>query len=214
MAIQHFLKGACASCGGHLEFPADGAGQTIACPHCGQSTQLLPLQPTSAQAGKRRIVLILLVIGVVMLVALAAFQFLNQEKVPAMVVSVTNHVVTPLVLPPSPPVTPAVAALKPPASQLQPGEILTNEFIITAGRLEPTPGSSLVYVTGKVRNPTDRQRFGVKVRFTLFDASGTIIGQATDYQSEIDPQGEWSFKAMVMESKTVKARLSGISEDK
>lgn len=34
------LKGACDTCGGHLEFPADAVGSTIFCPHCQQSTLL------------------------------------------------------------------------------------------------------------------------------------------------------------------------------
>src|SRR6266851_4420197 len=35
-----FLKAFCKSCGGHLEFPAASLGDTILCPHCGQSTLL------------------------------------------------------------------------------------------------------------------------------------------------------------------------------
>jgi DNA-directed RNA polymerase subunit RPC12/RpoP len=219
MATQHFLKGACGSCGGHLEFPVEGAGQDITCPHCGQRTKLLPLrQPAPSISGKRMLVLGVMLAG---LVALSARLWLASREKPAPVaVAATNHIANltaPLAPVTTAPVTSATSVVAPPApapSQLQPGETLTNDFIITAGHLEPTPGSSLVYVTGKVRNPTDRQRFGVKVRFALLDASGAIIGSATDYQSVIDPQGEWSFKAMVMESKTVAAQLGGISEDK
>jgi len=36
-------------------------------------------------------------------------------------------------------------------------------------KLEKTSGSSLVYVTGTIRNDSERQRFGVKVEFSLFD---------------------------------------------
>src|SRR5208283_2266131 len=35
----HF-KCACQNCGGHIEFPAGGVGQTILCPHCGWQTIL------------------------------------------------------------------------------------------------------------------------------------------------------------------------------
>lgn len=152
------------------------------------------------------------------LVALSARRWqVSREKSALEAIPATNRVATRTArLAPvtSVPTTQVVIASVPLPSQLQPGETLTNDFIITAGQLEPTPGSSLVYVTGKVRNPTDRQRFGVKVRFALRDASGALIGSATDYEPVIDPQGEWSFKAMVMESKTVTAQLSGISEDK
>ena len=216
MATQQFLKGACGSCGGHLEFAAEGAGQDITCPHCGQRTKLLPLrQADRPTSGKRMIILGVMLAG---LVALSARLLLvSREKVAPVVVSATNHVAN-LTAPLAPlttiPTNQVVSAPAPAPSELQPGEILTNDFIITAGHLEPTPGNSLVYVTGKVRNLADRQRFGVKVRFALQDAGGTIIGSATDYQSVIDPQGEWSFKAMVMESKTAAAQLGGISEDK
>ena len=46
---QQFSKGVCQSCGGHLEFPASAAGDSILCPHCGQSTPLtvppIPMAP-------------------------------------------------------------------------------------------------------------------------------------------------------------------------
>ena len=216
MATEQLLKGTCGACGGHLEFPAEGAGQDIACPHCGQRTKLLPVRPPARSVSGQRMI----VLGV-MLVGLVAFSarlwLISREKVAPATVSATNHLATitaPLVPVTTLPTNQVVAAPVPAPSELQPGEMLTNDFIITAGHLEPTPGSSLVYVTGKVRNPTERQRFGVKVRFALLDASGAMIGSATDYQSVIDPHGEWSFKAMVMESKTVQAQLSGISEDK
>ena len=216
MATQHFLKGACGSCGGHLEFAPEGAGQDIMCPHCGQRTKLLPIrQSIQPISGKGMIILGVMLVGLVVLST--RLLGVSREKSAPEAIPATNRVATltaPLAPVTSVPTTQVVIASVPLPSQLQPGETLTNDFIITAGYLEPTPGSSLVYVIGKVRNPTDRQRFGVKVRFALQDASGAIIGSATDYQSVIDPHGEWSFKAMVMESKTVQAQLSGISEDK
>src|SRR5947199_349413 len=41
MAEAGFLNGACESCGGHIEFPAEGIGMSVSCPHCGQMTALL-----------------------------------------------------------------------------------------------------------------------------------------------------------------------------
>jgi hypothetical protein len=37
---KDFSKGICQSCGCHLEFPASAVGDSILCPHCGQSTLL------------------------------------------------------------------------------------------------------------------------------------------------------------------------------
>ena len=35
-----YLKNACARCGKHIEFPAQGIGQKIVCPHCGTTITL------------------------------------------------------------------------------------------------------------------------------------------------------------------------------
>ena len=40
---KDFSKGLCQSCGGHLEFMASAAGESIPCPHCGQATLLTPI---------------------------------------------------------------------------------------------------------------------------------------------------------------------------
>jgi len=52
---KDFTKGVCQSCGGHLEFPSSAAGDSISCPHCGQSTLLaakpIPLAPPLLKAA-------------------------------------------------------------------------------------------------------------------------------------------------------------------
>jgi hypothetical protein len=108
----------------------------------------------------------------------------------------------------SQPVTPPAGAARPV------DELRTNDFAIVSIQLENTPGSSLVYVTGKIRNLTSRQRFGVKIEFGLFDTNGATVGKATDYQPVLEPNGDWRFKAMVMESKAASARLNFVVEDK
>jgi Zn-dependent protease with chaperone function len=40
MSEQEFLLGSCRQCGQHIEFPQDGMGTTISCPHCEQETIL------------------------------------------------------------------------------------------------------------------------------------------------------------------------------
>lgn len=40
MDEPQYVKGACKKCKGHIEFPAQGIGQTIECPHCGKKTKL------------------------------------------------------------------------------------------------------------------------------------------------------------------------------
>src|SRR5438876_61079 len=72
MSETKYLKCACASCGGHIEFPADAIGSTVPCPHCGWQTELMleapPVQPPSRSlkwiiAGG--VILLVGVIGVV-----------------------------------------------------------------------------------------------------------------------------------------------------
>jgi Zn-dependent protease with chaperone function len=41
MTEVQYLNGACETCGGHIEFPAEGLSLSAACPHCGEQTLLL-----------------------------------------------------------------------------------------------------------------------------------------------------------------------------
>ncbi|MEN9572649.1 MAG: hypothetical protein RL514_504 [Verrucomicrobiota bacterium] len=51
MSDSDFLKGACGSCQGHVEFPAYAVGMTTTCPHCGIETKLTaPDAPAPATA--------------------------------------------------------------------------------------------------------------------------------------------------------------------
>src|SRR5271165_5831878 len=55
MSNSAFIKGECGHCAGHLEFPADAAGQTISCPHCGQPTELVAPVLPNKPCGSGRI---------------------------------------------------------------------------------------------------------------------------------------------------------------
>ena len=205
MSSNDFARGECGKCGGHLEFPANAAGRTVVCPHCGGKT-VLPSPPCSGGKVGRFGLTALLVFAVLLAVFFLMRRPAKVSPPPSLPsLSATNQGIS---TNPSP--------IAPPASgeSLQPGETGTNDFGISGGVLEKTAGSSLVYVVGTVRNLTDRQRFGVKVDYSLFDDSGKMIGHATDYQSVIDPKGAWVFHAMVMESKTVSASLGGITEER
>jgi hypothetical protein len=79
--------------------------------------------------------------------------------------------------------------------------------------IEKTPGSSLVYAVGTVKNPEVRQRFGVRVELDLLDARGEKVGTAKDYQQVLEPGAEWHFKALVVESKAASAKVAAIKED-
>jgi hypothetical protein len=110
--------------------------------------------------------------------------------------------------------TPSLSTTMPVVALTAQIERLTNGFAILPFKLAKTPGSSLVYVTGTIRNLSDQQRYGVKVEFGLFDTNDNPSGSATDYQSVLDPHADWHFKAMVMVSKTASARFNSIMEEK
>ena len=206
MSNNNFLKGECHQCAGHLEFPADAVGESIACPHCGQPTTLSAPVPPDKIMVSRRIWLTAAVVVLVVLNGLAAIYFL-MKKTGREVIPQTNTAPKAPTNSSAVPTTPLVIQPKSPDGER------TNEFAISPIKLEKTPGSSLVYVTGKIQNLTSRQRFGVKIEFGLFDTNATAVGKATDYQPVLEPNGDWRFKAMVMESQAVSARLNSICED-
>jgi hypothetical protein len=197
MSTDNFVKGECRACGGHLEFPAEAAGETIECPHCGKPTKLAAgAAPNQAGISRRK------------RLAIAVALFLAAVVPTLLLVLNKPHAAASSAL-----VTKAVSTNTPAAPAVPADEIRTNDFAVSAIRLEKTPGSSLVYVTGKIRNLGDSRRFGVRVELNLFDKNARPIGLAKDYQPLLEPGAEWHFKAMVMESKVVSARLNSIHEE-
>jgi len=90
---------------------------------------------------------------------------------------------------------------------------LKDGFRISTITLEKTPGSSLVYAVGTIRNESARRRFGVKVELDLLDETGKKVGSAKDYQQALDPKADWRFRALVVGSKVASAKLASITED-
>jgi len=196
MSITNFLKGECSHCAGHFEFPASAAGQIIVCPHCGRQTELVAAvtEPKSAGPWNISSVTVMAILIAVIGLAMAAL-FLNQHT--HAVVSGEKIVSTS-----------SITATTVPAD-----EINTNEFAIASFKLEHATGSSLFYVTGKLRNLAGRQRFGIKLTFDLFDANNMSAGKATDYHQMIEPHTDWTFKALVLDSKAATARFNLIREE-
>jgi hypothetical protein len=79
--------------------------------------------------------------------------------------------------------------------------------------LEKAKGSSVVYAVGVLRNESDHQRFGVNIEVELADAKGAKAGVAKDYRSVVEPRQEWRFRALVLDTKAVSAKLSRIREE-
>jgi Zn-dependent protease with chaperone function len=50
MSDQKYSIASCENCGGHIEFPAEGAGMRVQCPHCAVETNLIAEPSTFSQA--------------------------------------------------------------------------------------------------------------------------------------------------------------------
>jgi NhaP-type Na+/H+ or K+/H+ antiporter len=201
MTRTKYLKGECAHCRGHIEFPADSAGMTIDCPHCGKPTELLLAAPPEEPLLPRRtivwtvVAVVIAGIGVAgMIVPLKMAQKkVAQKQAAARAAAVQKN------QPKTPP------ASEDPARKAG--------FRVGPISLEKTPGSSLTYAIGTLTNTTNRQRFGIRIELDLLDASGQKIGTAKDYQQVIEPNGQWQFKALCVDSKAKSAQLAAVKED-
>ena len=210
MSKTKYLKGACQHCSGHLEFLADHIGMVVTCPHCQQETELSLLPPPEEPTVPRRaliwtaVAVIILGLGFAgALIALKrAERWARRQKQQQ--------------LPSATPAEPAPATGAP--STQQPNTVETNansttELPASNVTLEKTPGSSLVYAVGTIKNTSSHQRFGIKIELDLADATGRKIGTASDYRSILEPGAQWQFKALVVQPKAVSAKIASIRED-
>lgn len=163
-----------------------------------------PARPKSAKP----LTVSLLAVTVVLIAGVGLIlHFKRPFKQPEQPVSV----VQPVVLTNAPKVeVPVVAQTKPSKT---PPDMETNDFAVSPVKLEKAPGSTLVYVIGKLRNLSGQTRYGVKLEFGLSDTNHQPVGIATDYHSTLEPYGEWNFRAMILESKAVSAHFRSVKED-
>jgi hypothetical protein len=189
------LRGQCQQCGGPIEFHAEHAGTSAACPHCGELTELLLAAPVDETSPVRRKAVVFTIIAVLILVgglvgsavALKRAKRLQAERQGPEATLAGNP----------------VAAAAPFAAQA---------FRVSEIKLEPRPGSSLAYANGTITNLANRQRFGVQVELELYSAAGEKLGVANDYIQVLEPGAEWSFRALVGVSQAATAQVVRIKE--
>jgi len=197
-----YLKGECQHCHGHIEFPAESAGLTTNCPHCGQQTDLLLAapkeEPTIPTATIIYTIIAVVILAAGLIGAIVALK-MAQHKMARKKEDVVAQ---------SPPIAPtnSVPDLNDPITQAG--------FRISPVTIEKTAGTSLRHAVGTLTNTSDRQRFGVQIQFELFDDSGRKVDATKDYQQVIEPKGEWKFHAPVMSSKATSARATSVTEQK
>ena len=197
---EKYFKCTCAHCGGHLEYPPEGIGQTIPCPHCAQPTELSLEVPDipSAYSGRSLkwavagiIVLLIGILGVI-----GAFSVARSFREKASVRR-SMAVQAPRARKPAP-----VAVVLP----------ILNECAISPVVIERSPGSTVLHASGQLENKTDRQRFGVTVELELFDAAGNSIGAARDYLPILEPRAFWKFRALLVTGGVASARVVNVRE--
>lgn len=194
---SHF-KCECHHCHGHLECPAEAAGQVIACPHCGKPTELPGLDqlPKSSGAAKK-IIVVSVVIALVVTVAVWSTRYaariarLRQESEAAAQLAAQQA-------------AEAEARAKDPLAQAG--------WKVSAIALEKSPGSTIIHATGTLINETDRRRFGVRIKLDLFNVVEQKIGGANDYQAALEPHSRWQFSALVVDAQAVAAKVAAVEE--
>ena len=207
MTESKFLKCTCAQCGGHIEFPADGIGQTVTCPHCQWPTELALDTPEETSAAPRRSLkwtiagIVILGVGVAGDVSalLLAQKLLRKPRAVRSNTGLASQ-------------TAGAGAGATAAVRALPTKLISG-FSVSDVKIVKTPNTTLVYASGTIRNETDRQRFGVTLEIDLFDESGGRIGSTKDYNRDaIEPHGSWTFRALLVQKGVASARVSSIRE--
>ena len=219
-----FLKCPCKECGNNIEYPATSARQTIACPHCGEWTELASpktVRPRPEPAAKKgsgiSLAKISIALWVLLVAGLAVWYVRFQHAHPnheAEKLAATNQVakalakpkpaVTNIVIIPSNNVVAQVDSTPRPKSP--------DDLKVTFLELQKTPGTGLAYAIGTLQNDSAYQRFGVKIELDLVDARGNDLGKTHDYKDVIEPHKSWRFRALIPEAKAVSAKISSIKE--
>lgn len=203
---DNFAKCACQHCGGHIEFPVQGLGHKIACPHCGERTLLSRAAPVEIGGGcvvRRRIYWSFGIAAGLVLAAAGAWYYVNYLKV-------KEAVATPVTSNQASNSTAASGALSP--AKPKPPPDPWHGLKASKVTLDKSGDGSLVYAIGTITNETSRQRFGVKVELEVMDEHRKKLGSATDYKDIIEPGKEWTFRALVTDRNAKAARLIKVKE--
>jgi hypothetical protein len=190
------LKGECQHCAGPIEFRAESTGMMADCPHCGQPTELLLARPPETGSPAQTKAIIYTAIAVVILVGGLISTVVALKRAERMSARQKE----------------AVARANALASPTPDDPFASVGFSVSPVNLVSNESGSIVHAVGNVRNLTNRQRFGVRVELDLLDGTGSKVGAAKDYQSILEPNAEWQFRALVVEKKSVAAKVRTLTE--
>jgi hypothetical protein len=207
MTLENFAKCACQHCGGHIEFPVQGVGHRISCPHCHEPTLLTrtaPVEIGGGRATRKRIYLSVAIAASLLAAVGGAYWYVNYPVFKQAVAT------------PSRPVQPSGAdsagpdPLPPPKPKPPPDP--WHGLKASKVSLDNSGNNSLIYAIGSLTNESTRQRFGVKVELDILDAHRNKLGSATDYTEVIEPGKTWKFRAMVTDKNAKAAKLTKVKE--
>jgi hypothetical protein len=80
---ENFAKCDCQHCGGHIEFPIQGVGRKISCPHCNEPTLLTRIAPVEIGGGRvarKRIYLTLAFFACLVAASVGAYFYVNTRN--------------------------------------------------------------------------------------------------------------------------------------
>ena len=198
---ENFFKCSCRNCGRHIEFPSNGAGMTVPCPHCGKETMLGVSASAPIPNKSNKALWVKVGVAVVIIGAVVAFIWPQKQKVAA---------ATPPPKVVAAPVVPVVNTNKPVSPT--PVANIINDFDVSKISLQKMAGSGLVYAVGTLNNTQERQRYGVKIELNQLDEKGQNLGVVSDYVSTMDSHQEWQFKAILTSPHVAKVTVAGIRE--
>ncbi|MBI5774508.1 MAG: hypothetical protein HZA89_12280 [Verrucomicrobia bacterium] len=227
MSEEKFLKITCRQCGGNIEFPAEAAGQTIDCPHCGKPLSLVAPAPAPAPAvaaaepkvkmkpapaqwdepvttKESKMPQVAFLVGLLVVLAGGGWFYQSWKNRPKPVKTVAKKPVSVAAAPKT------TEAMKPPPPKEEPEvphdgpDLQVLKYQIERAK---DKGSKLIYVTGTLTNHVKAQYFSVKVEFELFDKAGKSLGKISDQNANIAGRTKWDFKAMVLDDTVAKAEM-------
>ena len=80
MNSTSYLKSICESCGGRIEFPEEGVGQSVLCPHCQMTTVLRQSSAGASRVRKRAVWIIISALLVAGLAVGFAYEWVRRSK--------------------------------------------------------------------------------------------------------------------------------------
>ena len=206
---EGYSKCTCHNCGGHIEFPSAGAGQTIPCPHCNWPTTLVDSSaPIGGGPATRKKIFKLFFISSIIVIAAGAGVFLYLAKIQNCSLPWHGPVLAPSGgNPTAPPLPNAV-----PAKPIPPPDPWRG-LMASPVTLEKVGDGRLIYAVGTLTNTSDHERYGVRVQLDVLNAAADKLSATTDYKDSILPGKYWKFKALVTDPSAASARITSVKEN-